>query len=356
MRAKEFLYANRQALKHSETIGQVVCDLLPLRRSKEATDEYVGNRLSADIRYQHFQLRKNLYTRGNALQPESPTYEQIEGEVPMEVAAEVRDELFQVIRADGSFGYLFYILGTEQNSRHNSDPIDCIPNAERIAQCIDENRDDYPQTNLDHFLSDDFNYHQYDTLMKGHYWEDDDAVYLAYFNRVYAIFDELRLRKHSISGVRQFLRKQLFANDVQKYWTFAYISDIIAQYHSEDARLCRCRHELLRITEPLCSAVVKCETELQEKSPVFLNARKGNKLDMIRVFNALYEMGKFVDGKGCKLTKKDFFVAAGQFLNIDLSHYDKDLSNSTASSVAFEKQVRIFDEMKEMMTAIYNRR
>ncbi len=247
MRAKEFLYTNRQGLKHAEIIGLIIGDLLPLRRNKEATDRYASDRLSADIRYQHYLLQQKLYTRGNALQPEIPTYEQVEGEVPIDIAAEVRDELFRVIRADGSFGYLFYFLGTEQNSRHNGDPIDCIPNAERIAQCIDENRDDYPQVNLDHFLNDDFNYQQYDTLMRGQYWEDDNAIYLTYFNRVYAIFDELRLKKHSISGVRQFLREQHFEDDVQKYWTLSYIASIIAQYHSDDAHLSRCRQELVRI-------------------------------------------------------------------------------------------------------------
>lgn len=75
---------------------------------------------------------------------------------------------------------------------------------------------------------------------------------------------------------------------------------------------------------------------------------------MIRIFNSLYELGKFVDENGDKPTKKDFFIAVGKFMNINLEHYDKDLSNSTASSTSYDKQIRIFEEMKDKMTEIYN--
>ena len=47
-------------------------------------------------------------------------------------------------------------------------------------------------------------------------------------------------------------------------------------------------------------------------------------------------------------------IAFGKAFNIDLSDYDKDLSNSMASSVAFEKQTRIFDDMKVKHQEIYN--
>ncbi len=103
------------------------------------------------------------------------------------------------------------------------------------------------------------------------------------------------------------------------------------------------------------SAIVnEPESHGKKPSPVHLNKKKGNKLDIIRVFNALYELGKFVDDKGDKLTKKDYFIAVGEFMNVDLEHYDKDLSNSMSSSVAYDKQTRIYDEMKEKHQEIYN--
>lgn len=44
----------------------------------------------------------------------------------------------------------------------------------------------------------------------------------------------------------------------------------------------------------------------------------------------------------------------GKLFNIDLSNYDKDLSNSMQSGMAFEKQSRIFNELKEKHEDIYN--
>ena len=89
-------------------------------------------------------------------------------------------------------------------------------------------------------------------------------------------------------------------------------------------------------------------------SPVYLAKKKGSKIDLIRIANAIYELGMVEDGNGGRLTKKDFMVAFGQAFNIDLADYDKDLSNSMASSVSYEKQTRIFDEMKEKHQEIYN--
>ena len=354
MRAKEYIHLHQQVFKHIEIVSQVVNDLLPLRKDRAATGEYLNNHLSADIRYQHYTLQKKLFGRGNAMQLEEPSYEKIDGEISMDIAPAVREELFMAVREDESFGYLFYFLGTEQNSRHNSEPIDCIPNDERIVQCICEHRDDYPKEHLDDFINDDLNYQQYNILMDGQYWDDDDALYLAFFNRVYAIYDELRLKKQSVSGVRNYLREQVFDTEAQKYWTYAYIITLIDKYGAEDERLNRCKHEVLRFIGSIKDSVVKKKNDNKSESPVFLAPKKGNKLDMIRIFNSLYELGKFVDENGDKPTKKDFFIAVGKFMNINLEHYDKDLSNSTASSTSYDKQIRIFEEMKDKMTEIYN--
>ena len=88
-------------------------------------------------------------------------------------------------------------------------------------------------------------------------------------------------------------------------------------------------------------------------SPLHLS-KTGSKIDFIRLMNAWYECGKVVDENGVKPTKKDYFTWLGKLFNIDLSHYDKDLSNSMASSVAFEKQTRIFEELKAKHEEIYN--
>lgn len=87
-------------------------------------------------------------------------------------------------------------------------------------------------------------------------------------------------------------------------------------------------------------------------SPLHL-AKNASKIDLIRIMNAWYECGKVTDTNGGKLTKKEFFTWVGKLFNIDLTTYDKDLSNSMSSSVAYDKQIRIFDELKDKHGKIY---
>jgi len=89
-------------------------------------------------------------------------------------------------------------------------------------------------------------------------------------------------------------------------------------------------------------------------SPLHLSSAKGTKIDLIRVMNTWYECGKVTDENGNRVTKKEFFEWVGKLFNVDLTHYEKDLSNSMSSSVAYDKQTRIFDELKEKQQEIYN--
>ena len=66
------------------------------------------------------------------------------------------------------------------------------------------------------------------------------------------------------------------------------------------------------------------------------------------------EIGKVEDMNGNKQKKKDYFDWLSRLFNIDLSGYSNDLSNSMSSSVAYEKQSRIFDELKRKNEEIFN--
>ncbi|MEE0670038.1 hypothetical protein [Prevotella sp.] len=87
-------------------------------------------------------------------------------------------------------------------------------------------------------------------------------------------------------------------------------------------------------------------------SPLQLS-QNASKIDLIRIMNAWYECGKVADANGGKLTKKEFFTWVGKLFNIDLTTYDKDLSNSMSSSVAYDKQIQIFEELQEKHKSIY---
>ncbi len=354
MRAKEYIVQNSDNIEHLAEVTRAIDDLMPFRNNKQATDEYFNKTLSADIRRHDYLLRMELFEQGNAMQKDKPVLEEIENEIPKEISAGVRGELFKAIADDESFGYLYFLLGTEQNAKRKNNPVNCLPDERRINKAIKRYRDDYPKNNLDEYLNDEQNYEQYDLLTSGGYLADDEAVILQYFNRTFEIYDQLRLRKQSISAARNYIRSLLFDNDIQQYWTLEYVATLIDKYEREDEQLVRCKKEIEKVILPLEPFVVKDGGAAMEKSVVYLNSRKGTKLDFIRVANTLYELGFFTDEAGNKIQKKTVFSTIGKALNIDLSTYDKDLSRSLSDSTALEKHQKIFNDMLTCMTEIFN--
>lgn len=251
MRAKEYIEQNKENISHLEEVKRIINDLSPLRMSKEKTDNYYNNVLSADIRLRNFLLQKELYEKKNAMQLEEPFFVEIPNEIPTDYISEIRETLFQIIRTDDSFGYLFYLLGTEQNAKHKSEPIDCIPNIERIKKAIDQNRDDYPKTTLDDYLDDDFNYKHYDSLISKNQYPDDQTVLLEHFNKAYLIFDELRCHKHKISEIREYCSELDFSSDKEQYFLLSFVITMIEQYEANDEQLNRVKKELQKKIEPL---------------------------------------------------------------------------------------------------------
>ena len=354
MRAKEYIIEHQKELKYQDIVSKVINDLLPNRMDKNSTDEYINRYLTSDIRYKDYQLRKELYERGNAMQQQLPSFEEFQDEVPMEIAYNVREEVFHCVEKDASFGYLFYRLGTEQNCRHQSEPIDCIPNEDRIKQSIIAYRDDYPKDSLDDYINEDINYQQYSKLIDCHYRDNEDELYLDYFNQVYYIFDEIRLRRKSISNVKSFLNGLHFNDVTDCILTLGYINTLIDNYKEADDSLLRCKNEISRILSPISSTSVEDSNTCLEKSPIFLNKKRGNKIDIIRVFNTLYELGFFTSEDGGKISKKDFMKAMGQAINTDLTHYDDDLSRALSDSTALEKHLRVFTDMTQKMKDIFD--
>lgn len=89
-------------------------------------------------------------------------------------------------------------------------------------------------------------------------------------------------------------------------------------------------------------------------SNIFLNKKTGFKINLIRVINALFKLGFFKNDTQNQISKIEVFETIGKAVNLDLSDYDKDLSRSLSDSTKIEKHLKIFDEMKEAMTEIFN--
>lgn len=343
MRAKEYIAQNLSSIKHFDVIVKVINDLLPLRKNKEATDLYFNSFLAADIRWQNYLLQKELYDRKNVMQVEEPLLEENKEEVPVEIIFEVRNTLLEVIAKDESFGYLYYLLGTEKNSRYKSEPIDCIPNKKSIDDAILRYRDDYPKQLLDDYLDDDFNYKQYEFL-NNNIFDNEDKI-LLFFNRAYQIYDEIRCCKHKVSSVNSYCNNLCFKTDKEKYFTIIFVVSLIEEFESSDTQLQRCKKILLNLVQPL-SEQFDNEEKLPQKSNVFLNSKKGTKVNFIRVINVLCEMGFFTDVDKMQSSKKDVFEVLGNAFNCNLKSFQNDLSTTQSASNADMRSVtKIFEEM-----------
>lgn len=81
MRAKEYIELHKDEIKNLEDIKRIIDDLLPIRKSKDATDKYFNEVLTADIRKQNYLLQKDMYDRNNSMQTEEPVFEEYPNEI-----------------------------------------------------------------------------------------------------------------------------------------------------------------------------------------------------------------------------------------------------------------------------------
>lgn len=316
-------------------------DLLPLRMDYDRTREYIQKHFGSDEqKVQEIELEDGsvyLYD------PKDAYYYDI-------------SRILDVISEEKSFSYATYILrviATDLVASPSSINVD----SQVIRQAMLDELDFYPLDNLDDYLEFEVNEQQYDWLIRGEYWPDENERYLDYFNRVYQLLDEFRDRKLRTTELKDFIREQKFDSDVLAYWTWKFIIQLIDIYKSTDEPLRRCQRELLRVVDRLGPLVIKPEPVAQPTfvSPICLNKKRGFKINFIRVVNVLIELGFFVGLNGERITKKIVFHLLAILLNDPtLENYDKDLSNSMQNSNAIDKQSIIFDEMKQKHQEIYN--
>ena len=96
--------------------------------------------------------------------------------------------------------------------------------------------------------------------------------------------------------------------------------------------------------------------EHSQPSTVRLSAKKGKRIDFIRVMNVLCELDFFTDLKGEHVSKKEVFTQMGKALNIDLSNYDKDLSRTRGEGTSRDSQLGIFTRMRRKQGDIFDGR
>ncbi|MEI8202923.1 MAG: hypothetical protein WCH34_07925 [Bacteroidota bacterium] len=369
MRANEYIEINKGSIKFLSEIKKVIADLLPLRKDKIATDAYYEKFLMNDWRYER---HKNdiQYYQLNGDVTDKPTYQEIDGAINHHNAKDFRNQLFEVVQSDQSFGYLFFQLGVEKNrtsSFHKNHPVQCVPDTIKIMKAISKYRDDYPKDNLDDFLNDSFNYDQYNILTENSVFQPNEtSKILGFFNNAFCIYDNIRCLKNKPTQANSFCEQYGFEDDLQKFWILSFVIQTINCFESEDEQLVRCKKEIEKIAKALektlypkgtpsfCNSDTSTTLSTIQNSKIHLSTSKGTKIDYIRVINCLFELGFFKDENQNAVTKKDVFEVFGKMINKNLNDYDKDLSRSLSDSTALEKHLEIFRIMSDKMTEIFN--
>ena len=78
-----------------------------------------------------------------------------------------------------------------------------------------------------------------------------------------------------------------------------------------------------------------------------LSTKRGVRIDLIRILNAMYELKMIKDNNDQIPTKELFMKQSGEFFGNDFSNYDTDLSQAMNNS-SVEANLKIFDELKSI--------
>ena len=85
--------------------------------------------------------------------------------------------------------------------------------------------------------------------------------------------------------------------------------------------------------------------KIKEQTVFKISERKGAKIDLIRVLNALYELQLINKTNGQIPTKQEFFETMGEYLGVDLSKYHTNLSQALQNQ-PLEVNLKVFEDMK----------
>jgi len=89
------------------------------------------------------------------------------------------------------------------------------------------------------------------------------------------------------------------------------------------------------------------DTIIKPNKTFQLSDKKGAKIDLIRILNAVYELKLIKKQEGQYPSKEYFMKQTGDFFGVDLSKYDVDLSQALNNS-SLETNLKVFEDMKDL--------
>lgn len=87
---------------------------------------------------------------------------------------------------------------------------------------------------------------------------------------------------------------------------------------------------------------------------IMLSRDKGMRINFIRVMYTLCKKQFFVRNDGSKASDLQVFRYLGNKLGVDLSDYCNDLSRALQDNTSLEKNLRIFEDMRDIMRDKFN--
>lgn len=128
-----------RSTNYKTELSRVMNDLIPLRGNREATVNYYENYLETDVKYKIWREDKRECKLNNNLHlnPQYQEFKLLSGAIDPKEARAFRRELLYAISDDKySFGYLYHLLGSEENREASDVLYECVISDDKVKYAI----------------------------------------------------------------------------------------------------------------------------------------------------------------------------------------------------------------------------
>jgi hypothetical protein len=131
MNAQDYIDKHKSDIKYLAEIECILEELRPLRFDNRRTEKYHSEKLTADWRYKQYS-EDRIEDQLNGLDVSNIVFSSNIGEIKIDIAPSVRRQLLDVVKADETFGYIYFLLQSEQNRIIKGFAVECVPDKNKI--------------------------------------------------------------------------------------------------------------------------------------------------------------------------------------------------------------------------------
>lgn len=97
-----------------------------------------------------------------------------------------------------------------------------------------------------------------------------------------------------------------------------------------------------------------CAEEKPEDFDIILSKEKGMRINFIRMVYGMCKKQFFTRKDGSRIADQQVFRYMGNMLGVDLTDYCNDLSRAMQDNTSLDKNLRIFEDMQDIMRDKFN--